>query len=317
MKTRGGLFLLASILVGGCRQEPASIAPTHVRFTTGTPGGGFRLLGDALAREYRTALPTIIIDLQEGGGSVSNAEAIQRGDADIGFAFADVAYTAFAGGLSSNRQPFDRLRGIAVLQLTPLHLVAGAGSGITDVVGLRGKRVGVGPPGSGTALTANLVMSAFNVHPSSVHIESIAFNEQAGRLADGTLDAIFAAGSDPLEGVATAARSGARLIPLHGPLVETLRQQHPFLRRAMIPGGTYPDHPSPIETIGVDNILVCSSTLDEAIVYALTKSLFEVLPVLATEQRALRSIDLEQAPATPIPLHDGAARYYREREIAQ
>jgi len=305
------------LIATACREAEPSVPPTRVRFTTGTSGGGFRLLGDALAREYRTALPSVVIDIQPGGGSVSNVEAIQRGDADIAFAFADVAYTAFAGRLSNKPEPFDRLRGIAVLQLTPLHLMSGARSGIKNVMDLHGRRVGIGPPGSGTALTADLVMNAFNVDPASVSTITISFSDQADRLVAGTVDALFAIGSDPLESVAAATRSGAMLIPLHGPIVEELRHQHPFLRRAIIPGGTYPGHPSSIETIGVDNILVCSSTLDESVVYGLTKILFEVLPTLATELRSLRLIDLEQAPATPIPLHEGAARYYREREIAK
>ena len=235
----------------------------------------------------------------------------------MGFAFADVAYTAFAGGLAGSPQPFDRLRAIAVLQLNPLHLVAAPRSGIRHPRDLRGRRVGVGRPGSGTALTASLVMSAFGVDPSSVRIEPLAYNDAAARLAAGTLDALFVAGSDPLESVAIAIRAGAVLLPLHGPVIEALRHQYPFLRRAVIPARTYGGQHDPVLTIGVDNVLVCSSRLGESLVYDLTRRLFEALPSMAAAQPSLRLMDLEQAPATPIPLHEGAARYYREREIAQ
>ncbi|MBI4472356.1 MAG: TAXI family TRAP transporter solute-binding subunit [Acidobacteria bacterium] len=299
------------------RDEQTAPMLKVVRFTTGTPGGGFQPLGEALARAYGKALPSVVLDVQEGGGSVGNVEAIQRGDADLGFAFADVTYTAFAAGLSGQNEPFDRLRGIAVLQLTPLHLVAGAHSGIESVADLHGRRVGIGPPGSGTAVTADLVMKAFDVDPASVRIEATSFSEMAERLLAGTLDALFVAGSDPLESVAITARTGSRVIPIRGPVVEALRQQYPFLRRAVIPAGTYAGHPNTIETIGVDNVLICSVGLEEEVVYRLTKALFEVLPSLSVEHRSLRLIELEQAPATPIPLHDGAARYYREREITQ
>jgi TRAP transporter TAXI family solute receptor len=262
-------------------------------------------------------LKSVIVEVQQGGGSVGNVEAVQTGAADLGFAFADVTYTAFATGLSGKNESFDRLRGIAVLQLTPLHLVAGAKSGITSIADLHGRRVGIGPPGSGTALTADLVMQAFDVDPASVRIEATSFSEMADRLLAGTLDALFVAGSDPLESVAITTRAGARVIPIAGPLVEALRQEHPFLRRAVIPAGAYARHQEAIETIGIDNVLVCSAQLEEGIVYKLTKALFEILPALAVEHRSLRLIDLEQASATPIPLHDGAARYYREREITQ
>ena len=80
-------------------------------------------------------------------------------------------------------------------------------------------------------------------------------------------------------------------------------------------GEDYPAHPRSVHTIGVDNMLVCSNDLDEDFVYELTKSLFNGLPALAAEQTSLRLMDVSQGPATPIPLHDGAARYYREREL--
>jgi uncharacterized protein len=309
---------LVALLGFACHQAPGSrVPPTRVRITSGTPGGGFQPLGEALGGALRSSMPDTSVDVRESAGSVSNVEAIQRGDADVGFAFADVAYTAFAGGLSGSPHPFDRLRAIAVLQLNPLHLVVAPRSGIRDVADLRGRRVGVGRPGSGTALTATLVMSAFGVNVSTVQIEPITYNDAAARLARGTLDALFVAGSDPLESVSIALRAGATLLPLRGPVIEALRHQYPFLRRAIIPARTYDGQPEQVQTIGVDNLLVCSNRLGESLVYDLTRHLFDALPALAAAQRSLRLMDLEQAPATPIPLHEGAARYYREREIAQ
>ncbi len=314
---RSFVVLLLIVFGSACRHDAAGPPPAHVRFTAGIPGGGFKPLGEALGRALGTALPSVVIEVTESGGSGRNVEALQRGDADIGFSFADVAYTAFASGLGNKGERFDKLRGIAVLQLTPLHLVVGAQSGIQRVEDLKGKRVGIGLPGTGTAVSADLVMTAFNVDPESVHVEGISFNDAATRLVAGTLDAFFVLGSDPLESVAIATKSGARLIPLHGPIIESLRHEHPFLRRVVIPAGKYAGYSTPIETVGVDNVLLCRSELDESLVYNLTKALFEALPAVALEQASLRLIDLEQAPATPIPLHDGAARYYREREITQ
>jgi TRAP-type uncharacterized transport system substrate-binding protein len=83
----------------------------------------------------------------------------------------------------------------------------------------------------------------------------------------------------------------------------------------MIPGSTYPGHPDAIHTIGVDALLVCRRDLEESLVYDLTRRLFEALPSLSSQQESLRLMDVELAPATPIPLHEGAARYYREREL--
>ena len=87
------------------------------------------------------------------------------------------------------------------------------------------------------------------------------------------------------------------------------------LRVALIPAGTYPTVRGPVHTVGIDTLIACSTDLTETLVYRLTKTFFDVLPELATQVDALRRMDLARAPATPIPLHDGAARYYREREL--
>jgi TRAP transporter TAXI family solute receptor len=300
-----------------CATESAAPPPlTRVRLTSGLPGAGFYPLGAGLAQGY-TGLTDVQVDVYESPGSVRNVQALQRGDADVGLAFADVAYMAYVGRLAEEPVPFDRLRGIAVLQLTPLHLLVRPGAGITRIEDLRGRRVGTGPPGSGTALTSQLLMRAFGILPEQTAAETLPFNEAAERLVAGTLDAAFVNGDYPAASVTLAARAGATLLAVEGQNVSRLRQEYPFLRLTFIPGGTYPAHDEHVPTIGVDTLLVCRAELEERIVYQLTKALFEVLPQLSTERTALRSMDVGRAPATPIPLHRGAARYYRERELTR
>jgi uncharacterized protein len=309
------LSLPLLLLLTACRPAPRSEPPARLRLTTGTPGATFYPLGEALAREFAKTLSGGTAVLQGSAGSVSNVERIQAGEADVGLSFADVAYIAFVGRLEDNPEPFNRLRGIAVLQLTPLHLVVRRGSAIHDVSDLRGRRVGLGPPGSGTALTAGLVLDAYGVGPGTFDGQTLRFNEAAGRLMAGTLDAMFVNTGFPAESVAAATRNGATLLSLRAPAMDRLRHKYPFLRLTNIPANTYPGQPAAIHTIGVDTILICRSDLDEGLVYNLTRRFFEALPTLSSSQESLRRIDLEQAPATPIPLHEGAARYFREREL--
>jgi hypothetical protein len=312
-----GLACVAGILAltsAGCRQ-PAPVAPVRavVRLTTGTPGAGFYPLGEALAQGLRQARPSPDVQVHDSAGSVANIEALQRGDADLGLSYADVAYMAFVGRLEGRPQAFEELRGIAVLELTPVHLVVRANSGVRDAADLRGRRIGVGLPGSGSALTADIVLAALGIDASAVHLEPLRYVEAGNRVAAGTLDAMFVTGSDPMASVRASTGAGARLVPLTGAAIERLRHEYPFFRPTVIPGGTYPGHPDPIQTIGVDNLLVCRRSLDESLVHDLTARFFEILPSLAM----LTSMDLDQAPAAPIPLHDGAARYYRERELSR
>jgi TRAP transporter TAXI family solute receptor len=311
------VLAVAALSAAACRAPAPAPKRTTLRIATGAPGGGFQPLGDALARAVGAVLPNTDINIQFSAGAVSNIEAIQSGTADIALSFSDVAYIASVGGLEGKPQPFTRLRAIAVLQLTPVHLVAGEHSGITQVADLRGKRVGLGPPGSGTVFTAGLVLKAYGVELDAVHGERLGFDEAANRVRAGTLDAMFDNATYPVSSARTATEAGAALISIEGPATERLRREYPFLRVTSIPRGTYPNQAGSIHTIGVDSLLVCRDDLDERLVYDFTQRLFEVLPAVAARQTSLRFMDLEQAPAAPIALHEGAARYYREREFTR
>jgi TRAP transporter TAXI family solute receptor len=244
-------------------------------------------------------------------------EALQSRNADIGFAYADVAYMASSGELSGNVVPLGRIRAIAALRLTPLHVVVRSAAGINTIRDLRNHRVNVGPQGSGTALTAGVILRAFGISAADLRIETLPHNVAAAGLGDGTLDAMFVGASYPAQSVRSATGAAARLLPVDGPEVDRLRHEYPFLRPTLIPADTYAHHAVAVRTIGVDSIFVCRSDLDDALVYRLTRAFFDVLPQLARDQPWLREMDLDQAPASPIPLHDGAARFYRERELAQ
>ena len=309
----GILCLLA--ITEACRQPQTAPERARVRIATGSPGGGFYPLGAALAVELGRALPTLDLNTQPSAGAISNIKALEAGTADLGFAFADVAYVAFVGGLEGDARPFSKLRSIAVLQLTPVHLAVSESSGIRRVEDLRGRRVGLGPPGSGTALTVGIILKAFGVPLDTVHTEALGFNDAAERLSDGRLDAMFDNGNYPVDSVRAASALGGRLVPIAGPPVDRLLREYPFLQRSVIPRGVYGGQTRSIHTIGVDTLLLCRSELDEALVHDLTERLFDVLPTLVVHQTSLRFMDLEQASAAPVPLHEGAARYYREREF--
>ncbi|HEY1309229.1 MAG TPA: TAXI family TRAP transporter solute-binding subunit [Vicinamibacterales bacterium] len=308
--------LTLGVLCATC--HPSVPAPsrsvTNVRLLTGMPGGGFYSLGERLAAEYNRVLPDTFVQAHPTAGAVANLEALEEGRADLALTFADVAYLSYAGRLDASGAPLEHLRGISVLASTPLHFVVGKNFAFHRMSDLRGRRVGVGPPGSGTALTAQLVFQTFGISPSLVDTQMLSFDDAARRLVQGSLDAMFDSAIYPGDSVRVATRAGARLVPLSGSAIERLHRDYPFFKLTLIPRETYPDVGA-IHTIGVDTLLICRSDLDEELVYQLTKGLFRVLPMLSAAQNELRSVDLDQAPATPIPLHGGAARYYREREL--
>jgi uncharacterized protein len=105
------------------------------------------------------------------------------------------------------------------------------------------------------------------------------------------------------------------LIGIKPEVTNLLRSKYPFLQRVLIPATQLMGQSSDVESVGAEWLLVCRSQLSEELVYELTKAFFAHLPDLASKHAMAAQIDPDQAPATPIPLHPGAARYYREREI--
>jgi uncharacterized protein len=312
-----GALLALALLGAGCRQPAPERARTRVRFTSGTPGGGFYTFGEALAREYGRALPNLDIEVHPSDGAASNLEALQRGDADIGLSHDDVSYLAYAGRLDGRREGFTRLRGIAMLQVAQVHVVVRADAGVRSIDDLRGRRISLGRPKWGSASTAALVLHAFGIQLGDANVQPLRYDEAAERLSSGLLDALLMTGTYPMAAVTAATSAGARILPLDDPAIDVLRRDYPFFTRTTIPAGTYPGVSAPIRTIGVHTLLVCRADLDEALVHDLTERLFQILPLLPPLQASLGQMDLQHAPATSIPLHEGAARYYRERELAR
>lgn len=308
---------LAVLLITGCTGAAQQADRSVVRLITGLPGAGFNPLGRALATAFSTSMPEVAFEILESGGSVANVDALQQGRADVGLAFADVAYIGYSGRLDGTAGPLDELRGIAVLQLTPVHILVRDDAPCDSMAELSGARVALGPAGSGTALTAQLLLETHGLATSDVQAERLPFTEAAARMRRGTLDAAFVVAGYPAEAVAATMGAGARLIEITGDQIATIRHAYPFLRAALIPARTYRGQEQPVQTVGVDTLLICRAGLDEDLVYELTKRFFEAIPALAADVSAMRTMDLDRTPATPIPLHDGAARFYRERELSR
>ncbi len=292
-----------------CSNSPPAVqAHRVIRLMAGQPGANE--IVDAITRAFR--MTGVELEIQYSPGSLRSVQAVQQGETDVAFSSADVAYLAFAGQLEPATRPFDQLRGIAVLPLSVVHLIARKDSGIRSVSDLKGRHISTGGAGSGSTLSSRLILEAFNLDASMYNSTVMEFHEALGQIVNGQLDAMFVTLRFPDERVMKTIRAGAYLVSIMGPPLEQLRRIYPFYRFALIPGSSYPSHPT-VYTTGFDGLLVCRRDLDEATVYEFTKQYFE--GVVALRSYKGPPFNLDNAPATPIPLHEGAARFYREEEL--
>ena len=301
-----GVGLVAALASSACAPEAASSRPRRTLVFWILPVQA-PVLNATLAREFSTALPDVDVRFVERERGADFVGALQKGDVDVTIVFADTAYLAFVGELGG--EPYDRLRGIATLNPNPLYIVVRRGSGIRELADLRGRRVGIGRPGASTALTADAVLKTFDL---DVHVSHAAVPEALAALSAGQLDALFLGGVSAADQVRSALAGDAEILPLSPETIARLQRRHPFMRGMAVPRNLAGRAPG--LTIGLDGLLVCRSGLDADIVYGVTKAFFQALPDLsAFDTPPLRQMNPEDASATPIPLHEGAARYYREQ----
>jgi TRAP transporter TAXI family solute receptor len=256
------------------------------------------------------------VQMVNGTDSSDAVQAIEQDRADLGLAYADAVFSSYSapegGGKSSH------LRGVSLLEPLPLYFLARTSSGIRQASDIRGHRLAMVGSGALVSWTlGGLVLDALGVDTSTVTgLPSREAVQTA--LTDGTVDAVLLSGWRP----STAAvfgelRASVAVVPVDGKPIDQLRREYPFIRSVTVPLVLYPGQPRPVVTVGMDVLVICRSDLDEALVHDAIKELFVVYPRLSGVEATLRFLKLDEAPATPIPLHPGAARYFRERELSR
>jgi TRAP transporter TAXI family solute receptor len=306
----------ALALAAGCSSPEAAI-PITVTIATGSPAGLYYPLGTSLARAYTERLPGIVGTAIQTGASPANVDALESGTADIGFTLGDTAYFAYTEGTRLNSAPHRRLRSIAVLYKNASHFIVAPSSRIRSLRDLTGARVvfGVARVVGGRSRTLDLLLQAHGVDPRTVDVRPATFDAILSGLRDGSIDVGVISAGYPVPTIEAAARAGLRFLNVDPLALDRVREEYPFFLPLSIPPDTYSGQTAAIETVGVDNVLLCREDLSENLVYRLTKAFFEALPDLAATHPSAALIDADLAPATAVPLHGGAARYYREREL--
>ena len=299
------------------RRAPEKPLPdVTLRVGASSAAGNFYADGKAMSDVAQVSLPHVHIELQTVGGGVRNLDMLQDGKTELAFSFSNVAYAAYTGESERAARPFKDLRGIAVLDLAPMHLLVGPHATIRGMSELRGKNVDPGGPGSGAAQAFKVLSRAYGLATTDVKIFVAGYEQGVAQLIDGHLDAMFVLGDYPSEPVMRAAKAGAHLVPIVGPEADQLRAEYQFFVPALIPERGYPGVGEAIRTVGVASLLLCRSDLDERVVHDITAMIFNPQGNTASLAQTRHWSDVRQAAATPIPLHPGAARYYRERELS-
>ncbi len=317
-------LMAASMAVGGAvASMPASSAEnTFVTIGTGGVTGVYYPTGGAICRLVNKGRKEhgIRCSVESTGGSVYNINTIRAGELDMGVAQSDWQYHAYNGtGKDSfiKAGPFKELRAVFSVHPEPVSIVARADSGIKTVDDLVGKRVNIGNPGSGTEATWNVMWNAMGHTNDDLKLASqMKSSETPGALCDNKIDAFFwLVGNPAALNKEAATTCDAVFARVEGPAIDKLLAENSFYTKAVIPGGMYRGNPDDIPTFGVGATFVASTAVDENTIYHVVKAVFENFDSFKKLHPAfghLKEADMIKN-ALSAPLHDGAAKYYKEK----
>jgi len=318
--TVSGLTLIAAAFT---LSAPLSLAQADTKFVTiGTGGvtGVYYAAGGAICRlmNKERATTGIRCSVESTGGSVANVNTIRGGDLDFGVAQSDVQYNAYKGEQQFKKDgAYGALRSVFSIHPEPFTVLARKEINATKFEDLKGKRVNVGNPGSGTRAAMDQLLASMKWKLSDFSLAAeLKADEHGAALCDNKIDAFFYGVGHPSANIQDPiVTCGAKLVPLTGPAIDKIVAGAPYYAKVEIAGGLYTGNPNPTPTYGVLATLVTSTKVPDATVYALVKTVFENFDDFKKLHPAFAHLDPKQMIKNGLsaPLHPGAVKYYKEK----
>ena len=310
MKHVRSLLVAAVTLVLGTGAH----AQEFVTVLTGGTSGVYYPMGVALSQIYGKAMPGAKTSAQVTKASAENLNLLQAGRGEIAFTLGDALNEAWKGNEEAGfKTPLKKLRTIAAIYPNYIQIVASADSGIKTLADLKGKRVAVGAPKSGTELNARDIFKGAGMsYKDFAKVEYLPFGESVELMKNRQLDATLISaglGVAAIRDLATAVK--IVIVPIPADVVTKIGEA--AYQSGSVPANTYNGQTDAVATVAIQNFLVSHEGVSADAGYKMTKAIFEHLPELQAAHAAAKAITRENAAkAPPAPLHAGAEKYYRE-----
>lgn len=309
-------LMAAAIVAAGVLSAPVAQAEQFINVLTGGTSGVYYPLGVAMGKIYGEKITGVKTQVQATKASVENLVLLQQGRGEIAFTLGDSLKAAWEGDTEAGfKTKLDKLRTIGAIYPNYIQIVATAESGIKTLADLKGKSLSVGAPKSGTELNSRAILAAAGMSYKDLgKVEYLPFAESVDLMKNRQLNATLQSaglGVASLKDLSTSSEINVVAVPK-----ETVDKiGSPFVS-VIIPANTYTGQDKDVPTAAVVNYLVTSSAVSDDLAYQMTKLVYESLPELANAHAAGKEIKLEAAATgSPVPLHPGAIRYYKEKGL--
>ena len=310
-------FCFAAILSLLFAATNVSAEDTSISIGTGGKGGVYYPYGVGLAEIWTQYVDRVKAVAEVTGGSVENVRLADRGEAVIGTVMGDVAYQAFYAQGRFEGKP-QKIHAVFMMYPNLYQVVVPKESKVKSIFDVEGKKVSVGPPGSGTEFMTNLIFEALGISYNTFEVRRLSFSETANALRDSTIDVgiwCVAPGTSSIRDL--AATHDIRLIDFTPEQQKKVTDKYIFYAPFDLAADTYKGAGNDIPTISVWNVVICSADLGEEFVYNLVKAVFDHQDFLTRIHPFAKYTTPENALNTsPIPFHPGAVKFYKEKGYA-
>lgn len=288
-----------------------------INVLTGGQSGVYYPMGVALSQIYGKAMPDAKVTVQATKASAENLNLLQAGRGEIAFTLADSLSDAWRGDKDAGfAAPLTKLRAIAGIYSNYIQIVASGDSGIKTMADLKGKRISVGAPKSGTELNARAILKAAGLAYSDfAKVEYLPFGESVELMKNRQLDVTLQSAGLGVSSIRDLATS-VKIVVVPVPAEVVAKVGDAAYQPAVIPANTYDGQTADVATVAIRNFLVSHTGVSSDDAYILTKSLFENLPTMVAAHNAAKAIQRDTAmQGTTVPFHPGAEKYYREAGV--
>jgi len=291
-------------------------AADNLVLATGGTAGTYYPFGGAMAKIWNSKIKDMNVTAQTSGASAENVRLINKKEVELALVQSDTLDFAF-NATEAFKEPLKAMNAIAVLYPEVIQVVVGAASPIKSIADLKGKKVGVGAPGSGTEANFRQLLDAYGMKKEDVNAQFLSFSESAEAYKDKHIDAFIVTAGIPNAGIMdVATQNEIRILNIPADVAAKLTKKYPFLAAVKVPANTYKGQTAEVSTVAVNAVLIVGSSLKEAMVYNLTKALFENQAELAAAHAKGKELNMKTAvTGVSIPFHPGAVKYYKEKGL--
>lgn len=314
---KGVIAAFMALIAAVTAVAAASAAPTYMSIATGGTSGTYYVVGGAIAAAV-TKGGEIQCTAETGNASVANINLVATEGIEIAFVQNDITYWAYNGELMFEGKPLKNIRAVASLYPEHIQAVVTRESGIKTIDDLKGKRVGVGAPGSGVEGDVQAIFKVAGLTYNDLSkADFLDFAATTSRFKDNQIDAGFVVAGYPTASIMDLTTTkDVTLINFDEEMLATLQKEYPFFVPSSVPANTYSGITEEIKTPAVMAILVTNDSVPDEMVYDFLTAMYGNLDDIANVHAKGKEITLEGAlDGLTCPLHPGAEKFFKEKGI--